>query len=243
MAAFGACDNAFDLVHVPSHDGGALDDGDVLNGDAIGDDAAIGPTVCVDDDFSGTSFDPVRWTTYGAAQGVNSSIVSGVAEISVPASTTSAQDPYGGFYTKRGSFVGTGSQAELVQVAQGVASDVSIQLTIDSGNLYNITVNGGVLKFGKVVGTTPMVTSIAYSATNHRVVRMRHDIASNEMVFEAASAATPFTELGRTPADVSLANAYFEIYAGSYDVAEAFVARIDNVGTCTGQDAHLAPSR
>ncbi len=88
-----------------------------------------------------------------------------------------------------------------------------------------------------------MVTAIVYSATNHRVLRMRHDTATNEMVFEAASAATPFTELGRTPADVSLANAYFEIYAGSYDVAEAFVARVDNVGTCTARKADLGLSR
>ncbi len=137
LVTFGACDNAFDLVRVSSHDGGALD-----TGDAIENDATMGPTFCVDDDFSGTAFDPARWTTYGASAGVVARIVSGVAEIVVPASTTSTQDPYGGFYTKPGSFVGTGSQVELVQAMPGPASDVSVQLTIDSGNLYNVTVNG-----------------------------------------------------------------------------------------------------
>lgn len=244
MVAFSACDNAFDLVHVPSHDGGLMDSGDVLDtGDATKGDAPIAPTVCVDDDFSGTTFDPTRWTTYGASHGVVTTVAGGVAQISVPASTTSAQDPYGGFYTQKGSFIGTGSQVELVQVMPGDTSDVAIQLTVDSGNLYEMTVNGPDLTFGKLSAGTPSVTEVAYSATNHRVLRMRHDMQSNEMVFEAASLTTPFSELGRTPADVSLAIAYFEIYAGSFDVADAFVARFDNVGTCTGKDAQLAPSR
>jgi len=36
-------------------------------------------------------------------------------------------------------------------------------------------------------------------------------------------------ELGRKPATVSLSNAYVEVYAGSYDVADAFVGKFDNV--------------
>jgi len=130
---------------------------------------------------------------------------------------------------------GTASQVELVQVAPGANSDFVVQLTLNSTNLYHLTVSGGELTFGKVVGVTASASSVTFSPTNHRVVRMRHDLALGEMVFEAAASGAGFVELGRTIADIPLADTYFEIYAGSFDQSPAFTVKVDNVlitGAC-----------
>ena len=55
------------------------------------------------------------------------------------------------------------------------------------------------------------------------------------MVYETRSADGDWTEVSRTLSDVSLASATYAIYAGSYNIAPAFDAIVDNallLGSC-----------
>lgn len=222
--ALGACDGAFDLVPVPHLDGGPAD---VVAVDAMQDSGT--QPVCLEDGFTGAALDPAKWNRYGTEAGVDSRVVTGLLEISVPAAITADQDPYGGIFTENRMRAGTASQVELVQVPAGPNNDFVVQLTLDSTNLYHLTVNGGVLGFGKVSGGSASGGTVTFNPTDHRFVRMRHDIALGEMVFEAGATGTSFTELGRTIANIPLASTYFEIYAGSFDQSPGFTVRADNV--------------
>jgi hypothetical protein len=220
------CDGAFDLVHVTSRGvDAASDDGDV--------DAAT--AICLEDHFE-AAIDPAIWAAYGAGSGVLVRTSNGVAEILVPAATTAAQQPYGGFTTAPRTYIGTAAQFELVQVPAGSApSEVTVQFTIDPMNYYRISVQSSMLTFGKNVNGVPFAKSMTYSSAAHRFVRMRHDVPAGEIVFEVRGATGDFSEVGRTPATLSLGAAYFEVYAGSYNIAPAFIVRVDNalvLGDC-----------
>jgi hypothetical protein len=110
-----------------------------------------------------------------------------------------------------------------------------MQFTVDKTNFYRISVQSSRLTYGKVVAGTLTEDNVPYVSGVHRFVQMRHDAAADEMVFETRSATGAFVELARTPADLSLSAAYFELYAGSFDVAPQFTVRVDNaliLGDC-----------
>jgi hypothetical protein len=216
------CDRAFDLVTVVARDGG---DGaeDAEEADA----QVVAQAMCLDDTFEGIAFGP-PWTTYGAPAGVTVRVVSGGAEIEVPATVTPST-PYGGFSTPKRRFTGTAVEAEIVLRPPDTApSELTMQLTIDATNHYRMTAQGGMLTYGVFDQGVPDEASIAYDTTAHRFVRMQHDKATNEMVFEAGSTSSLFVEIARVAATVPVEAAYFEIYAGSYSISPGFVGRVDN---------------
>jgi hypothetical protein len=223
-----ACDGAFDLEHIPNRDV------DAATSDGSPDAAA---EVCLEDHFETTPIDAQIWATYGAGGGVTVRISNGHAEIVVPAATASAQHPYGGFTTAPRPYVGTAAQVEVIQAPPGgEASELTMQFTSDSSNFYRISVQSFQLTYGKTVNGTPNEASVSYSTTAHRFFQMRHDVTAGEIVFEARSATGAFVELGRTAADLPLTAAYFELYAGSFNVAPSFTASVDNalvLGDCT----------
>jgi len=216
-----ACDGAFDLAHVPSVDA-ALD-------------APLGP--CVEDDFESGAFDPSRWLGTGTSPGVVVEVQAGHAVFAIPAATTSTQDPTGSLDSHKRDLTGAVAQVEILEVPSPTAlSEIVEGLFVDSKNNYGMLVGRNRLVTRQFVAGQETNDSVAYDSVQHRFIRMRHDTEAGAMVYEARSADGPWTEVSRTQADVPLTNANLKLYAGSFDVAPAFNAVIDNVqllGPCT----------
>jgi hypothetical protein len=233
LVALGACDGAFDLVHVASPRDGSVDgDGSAIDGEV---DAAL--PICLEDSFSDNVIDLALWEVFGGADGVVVKVTAGgVAEIILPATTTSAQDPYGGLTGAERRYSGTAAQVEIVQVPDRSApTELAIQYSIDSANHYRMSVVAGTLSYGKSIAGVRTDTDVEFDFEHHRVLQMRHDTESSELVFEARGATGTFVELGRTAADVSLDMAYFEVYAGTFDIGSSAAVQFDNVrviGAC-----------
>jgi hypothetical protein len=213
------CDGAFDLAHVPSVDA------------AI--DAPLG--TCVEDDFEAGIIDG-QWFLTGVSAGVVVSVQSGHAVFSIPASTTDNQDPYGGLGTDTRDLTGAVAQVEILAVSSATdTSEVVMQFGVDSKNSYSMLVQRHRLITRKFVDNLQTNDTIPYDSVQHRFIRMRHDLVADAMVYEARSADGEWTEVSRTTANVALTSATLAIYAGSYNVAPAFDAIVDNallLGPC-----------
>jgi PKD repeat protein len=84
------------------------------------------------------------------------------------------------------------ASVEVVQVAAGSA-DTQMALGIDAFNYCVIEQESGRLYFAQVVGGNGTPTSIVYSATQHRFWRIRHDLATDSLVFETSPDRTNWT--------------------------------------------------
>jgi hypothetical protein len=207
------CDGAFDLARLPNIDA------------AI--DAPLG--TCVEDDFESGAIDG-RWFLTGTSAGVVISEQSGHAVFSIPASTTDTQDPYGGLGSDRRDLTGAVAQMEILAVSSATdPSEVVMQLQFDSRNSYSMLVQRHRLITRKYVDNLQTNDTVTYDSVQHQFIRMRHDLVAGAMVYEARSAEGEWTEVSRTMADVPLTSISFSVYAGSYNIAPAFDAIVDNV--------------
>ena len=98
---------------------------------------------------------------------------------------------------------------------------------IDPSNYYRIYVESGSLFLQKRIGGTKgMLLTLAYNATNHKFLRIRHDSASGNVVFETApdsGGGIPgtwtvlYSELWNTTS-VPLTAVQFELKAGTWQI-------------------------
>lgn len=68
-----------------------------------------------------------------------------------------------------------------------------------------------------------------YNPVQHRFVRMRHDVDSQQMVYEVRSATGAWQEMKRFAAAAPLAGSYLELYAGTFEATAATRAVFDNM--------------
>jgi hypothetical protein len=96
----------------------------------------------------------------------------------------------------------------------------------DANNYYRIYVEGGSLYLQKRIGgNKASLAVLAYDATNHKFLRIRHDSSSASVVFETASdsggAPGPWTQLYGEPwntSSVPIGAVRFEIKGGTWQV-------------------------
>jgi hypothetical protein len=151
-------------------------------------------TVLLADDFNDNSVNTTKWAI--------SNLFSGFTDASLPTLETNQrleigpmlQQTAGSHYNGLRSaasynFTNAYCAVEVVQAA-GANTTADAMLTVgkDVDNYYRIFVESGTLVIARKIGAvkaTMMTTS--YSAVNHRYWRIRHEQATNRVVFEVAA--------------------------------------------------------
>jgi hypothetical protein len=220
VVALSGCDGAFDLVRLPPYEAPP--------------DAA---TTCLEDGFDDPVLDLARWISYGEGKNIFTSVVDGTLHIDVPAATTTDVDPYGGIRIGSRDLTGLTVEAELVQPGPpDEPSEAVLQLKMDAANHFDFFVQRKVLVVRTLLGGMQSSLDTPYDPALHRVLRIRHELETDEIVFEARGLDTDWVEITRKPRTFSLASADFLVFAGTFDIAPAFTAVFDNVrvtGPCT----------
>jgi hypothetical protein len=156
---------------------------------AIGSSSSGSSSVLMSDDFNDNVRDTIKWTV-GTMHDTSFNSQVQVAEqgqqlqITTPANILG----YSGYVTANTwDFTNARTSVEVVQTV-GLGNDTVFALGIDSNNRYRFVVENGNLYFQyKVNGGASNSTSVAYSATQHRFWRFRHDPVLDQVVFETSA--------------------------------------------------------
>ena len=133
-------------------------------------------------------------------------------------------------YVTAPTFDMTGGRAsvEVVQVTNGSAYTI-LALGLDSDNWYRMTVRSGQLSFQEMVAGTKTSASFAYSPAQHRFWRIRHDSATDQVLFETSSDNLNWTTQRTVKRQISLSGVRAELDAGSFEpVSSPGLAIFDN---------------
>jgi len=172
-------------------------------------------TVLLADDFSAASLNPGTWTI---------AVQSGSQDAAIPVSQTSGRLAIGPLLqsTAGSHYNGvlsvptvdlTGAWASVELATPPVATTTAhamLTLTADSSNHYRTWLEQGLLRFErKVTGTkTAVGASVTFDATTHAFWRIRHDAATDEIVFETAprvgSVPGTWVDRARTPRTLAI---------------------------------------
>ena len=187
----------------PAHASGAVNvvvtnpggqSGTLPNGYTYGSAPPSGETVLLADDFNNGAIDGSKW--------VANSLFSGFTDPTVPLQETTAlqigplmQNTDGSHYNgvrSTGAHNFTGGYA-YVQLTQGPAAnttaDAFFTIGLNVDNCYRMYVEAGNLILqSKLGGAKQTLLTVAYNPVNHAFWRIRHDEASDQVVFEAAPA-------------------------------------------------------
>jgi len=122
------------------------------------------------------------------------------------------------------NFAGAYCYVQLVQSPNpATAGGAMLALGKDVDNYYRIYVEAGTLIMQKIAASKITVATLPYNSTAHSFLRIRHDNAAGNVVFETAENAggTPsnwvirYTESWNTSA-IPLNNILFELKAGTW---------------------------
>jgi hypothetical protein len=152
-----------------------------------------GETILLADDFNDNSLNTSKWTA--------SNLFSGFTDSSLPTSEINQRLEIGPLLqqTAGSHYNGIKSAASLnftnaycyVEVAQAAATNTSadamLTLGKDVDNFYRIYAEAGTLFISKKIATAKAtMLTVSYSGVSQRYWRIRHDSASNRVVFEVA---------------------------------------------------------
>lgn len=135
---------------------------------------------------------------------------------------------YNGYVSVRGwDMTGAQASVEVVQVTNGPG--MSFVVGLDYNDYYRISFYGGTLYFQDQVGSSSGAATIAYSATQHRFWRIRHDPATDQVVFETSPDRSAWTVQRVVARQLPLTAMRVELSAGTYESwASAGTAIFDN---------------
>ena len=192
--------------------------------------APTGETVLLADDFNNNILDTSKWTV--------SDLFSGFADAALPVVERNqrmeigplVQNTDGSHYNGIRSsatynFTGAYSHVQLIQPpASTTAGDAMFTIGLDVDNFYRIYLEAGTLRGQKKTGGNKAnLFSVTYNSTQHKYLRIRHDVPTANVIFEAA------TDNGGAPGtwvqlysevwdtfSIPLTNVIFELKAGTY---------------------------
>jgi hypothetical protein len=193
-----------------------------------------GETILLADDFNDNSLSDTKWINNDVFSGfTDASVLVGEKnqhlEIGALKQNTSGSHYNGIRSSAMYNFTGAYASVEIVQTAPAAtAADAMLTIGKDANNYYRIYVEAGNLICQKRVNSTKMdLLNIPFDAVNHRFLRIRHDNATGNVIFETAtgSGGVPGTWVQRTSqlwntAAVPLSTVGFELKAGTWQ-AEA----------------------
>lgn len=212
----------------------AEDTGSVRNFSLIISDVVCSSTAqppILSDDFNDNSLDATKWVSNDLFSGFTDNFLP-LNEIGQrleigPLSQAGSGSHYRGIRSLNSySFTGAYAHIELAQApALNTTADAMFTVGYSSDNYYRIYENNGSL-FGlkRVGGVKTTLFTIAYSSTNHRFWRIRHDAGTNKVVFETAPAvgSAPGTWTERYSetwsSSVQLSATQFEMKGGTFQV-------------------------
>ena len=192
-------------------------------------------TVLLADDFNDNSLDLAKWTPNNLFSGYTDSALPAVETAqrlqTGPLLTGQSGSHYNGIRSARSyDFTGAYSYVELVQApSASTKADAMFTLGLDANNYYRIYVEEGILICqAKIGGVKRNLFTSAYSPTVHHFWRVRHDVATGNVVFEtasdspdvAASWIVRYSERWDT-ASVPLSSVLLELKAGTWQVETA----------------------
>jgi hypothetical protein len=155
--------------------------------------ASTTETVLLQDDFNDNQLDGEKW--------IHGNLFSGFTDSNVPALETGQRLEIGALLQNAGGshyngirsetthdLTGAYCYVELVQPgAANTTADAMFTIGKDANNYYRAYVEAGTLIWQKRIGGTKInLFSATYNSVNHRYLRVRHDSATGEVVFETA---------------------------------------------------------
>src|SRR5919206_1521322 len=116
---------------------------------------------------------------------------------------------------------GASVRVRAVAVANtATAGTTSFTLPLDSTNHYRLFEEAGLLYFEKKINNVKTNFSIAFDPVQHAFWRIRHDTATDEMVWETApdagGAPGSWTERKRMARELPITATYIELKAGTW---------------------------
>lgn len=186
--------------------------------------------LCLEDAFDGPEVDASIWIVLGASSGIAASIDAQALRIGVPEATASSQDPYRGVKSATMNLTGGSAEVQLQQPPPSTQPSLA-GLTIgpDQRNYYNLFVQTKQLVARTLIDGTRSDVVEPYDPVRHQFLRIRHDRASDEVVFESRGDNTEWALVFREARAFSLELADVTLFASSFDIAPAFSSVFDNV--------------
>jgi len=133
---------------------------------------------------------------------------------------TNASGPrYNGYVSvKTYDFTNKNASVEIVQAPNSVSyADLSFAVAADSNNLYRFVIENGWLRFDdKAAGTLNTANKITYSPTQHKFLRIKHDQATNTIIWETSPDRATWTPRRTLTPGISITMARMELGAGTY---------------------------
>jgi hypothetical protein len=193
-----------------------------------------GETVLLADDFNDNSMNSAKWVSNNLFSGfTDSSVAVGEKnqrlEIGGLKQSTSGSHYNGIRSAAMYNFTGAYAFVEIVQPAPATtAADAMLTIGKDANNYYRIYVEAGNLICQKRINGAKMdLLTLPFDAVNHRFLRIRHDAATGNVIFETATGnpGEPGSWEQRASqswntAAVPIASVMFELKAGTWQ-AEA----------------------
>ena len=184
--------------------------------------------VLLADDFNSSSIDNTKWsrTLFTGTQDTSVAAIDNGTQLQIgPLPTNASSSSYNGI-TSLSSYDFTGASA-YVQLVQPAASNSNaftmFAVGKDTNNFYRFYVSAGSLVCEKKIGGTKTeIGSTAYNAVSQQFLRIRHDAATGNIVYETApnnsgsagACTQQCSELWNTTA-VPLGSVLFEMKAGT----------------------------
>jgi phosphatidylserine/phosphatidylglycerophosphate/cardiolipin synthase-like enzyme len=149
------------------------------------------PGVLLSDDFNSTTLDTAKWTKalFTGTQDTTIPVtVDGASLVVGPLKSGVTGSHYNGIRSKSSfSFTGVSAEVELVEPAASSAPDAYAMFAVGKSNFYyRWYVAGTSLVAEKRASSKTTLATLTYSASSHRFLRIRHNAATGQVVFETA---------------------------------------------------------
>jgi phosphatidylserine/phosphatidylglycerophosphate/cardiolipin synthase-like enzyme len=150
------------------------------------------PGPLLSDDFSSSSLDTTKWLAGNLFTGTQDSTiplaVSGGTLVIGPLKNGATGSHYYGVRSRSSfTFSGVSAEVQLVEPPSSAATDTYAMFAVGKTDFYyRWYVAGNSLVAEKRASVKTTLATLAYSATSHQYLRIRHDAGTNRVLFETA---------------------------------------------------------
>jgi hypothetical protein len=186
---------------------------------------APAPTVLLSDDFNAASLDATKWYVGAVSKPFDPAVSvrqqNGQLQIS-PLSGV-AGDHFAGYVSlNKWNLTGAVATVQLVQPASSAGgNETNFYLSVDSINWYRFKVEAGTIYFYQDVGGAKTYLILPYDATQHKWLRLRHDPATDSVVWETSPDNASWTVQRTEARQFPITSLNVELIAGTYQAVGA----------------------
>jgi hypothetical protein len=170
--------------------------------------------VLLADNFDDNSRDPAKWTMLDPS---NSVATAHERNQRLEVAPSPSQVGYNGFVSANTyDFTNAWAAVEVVQATNPFNPETHLQLYLDDANNVITVVSGGNIIFQYSVGGVRSRTFVPYSPTAHRFWRIRHDIATDNVIWETSADGVSWTAQRTAPRPIPLTSVRVRLIAGKW---------------------------